>query len=191
MTSWTFVKNLLGSSNKPAWMTDSFWAPEIHKIGTQFVLTGTSYSSQYGHLCIALASASEITGPYAVQSTPIVIDSRNMLDSDIYLDNDGRVYLVWKRDGPSDGTFGSIRIREMNSTASAFAPGSSELQILDNNFGGWERNLAEAPWMIHRGQYYYLFYSGAFIDTSYAEGVARATSPTATFTRNPANPIIT
>ena len=192
MVSWTFQKHLLTSANKPAWMTDSFWAPEIHKINGQYLMTGTSWSATYGHLVIAIASSPNIDGPYTVQPLPIVNDITNTLDSDIFQDDDGRVYLLWKRDSNAGtGTNGSIRIRELNSTGSAFAVGSVETQILDNAFGGWELNLAEAPWLMHRNGFYYLFYSGAHIDTTYSEGVARATSLLGPYTRNPTNPILT
>jgi GH43 family beta-xylosidase len=191
MVTWTFQQHLLTSTNKPAWMTDSFWAPEIHKVGTQFVATGTAYSSTFGHLCIAIATAPEITGPYTIKSTPIVTDTRNVLDSHIFVDDDGSAYLVWKRDGPTNGQNGSIRIRKLDATLTSFAAGSVETQILDNSVGGWEKNLAEAPWMLRHDGYYYLFYSGAFIDTTYSEGVARATSPLGPFTRSPLNPILT
>jgi GH43 family beta-xylosidase len=197
MINWTFQKHLLTTANKPAFMTDAFWAPEIHKINGRYVMTGTSWSSTYGRLVIALATSSRIDGPYAIQPNPIVADtanapSVNVLDSHIFQDHDGRVYFLWKRDSnASTGTNGTIRIREMNASGTAFLPGSVESIILDNTVGGWERNLAEAPWMMRRGGFYYLFYSGGFIDTTYSLGVARGTSPTGPFTRSAANPILT
>ncbi len=190
MTSgWTSMGNMLNSSNKPAFMTDSFWAPEVHKINGQFVITGTANSSTYGHLVIAIGTASEITGPYTVRSTPIVNDSVSVLDSTIFQDFDGRVYLIWKRDGPSGGAFGSIEMRELDpANLTSFKSGSIASTLLANAGGGsWELNLEEAPWMLHRGSYYYLFYSGAHIDTTYAEGVARATSITGVYARYTGN----
>ncbi|MEA2707532.1 MAG: hypothetical protein QOF78_133 [Phycisphaerales bacterium] len=192
MVSWTFQTHLLTLANKPAFMTDAFWAPEIHKIGAQYVMTGTSWSSTYGRLVIALATSLNIAGPYTVQPNPIVADGVSVLDSHLFQDHDGRVYFVWKRDSNAGtGQNGSIRIREMNAAGTAFLAGSVETVILDNAVGGWEKNLAEAPWMMRRGGFYYLFYSGAFIDTTYSVGVARSTSPLGPFTRNPANPILT
>src|SRR5688500_19253258 len=83
-------------------------------------------------------------------------------------------------------------MRELStSDLTSFAPGSVEVTVMNNSVGGWERNLAEAPWMVRRGAYYYLFYSGGFIDTSYAQGVARATSINGPYTRAPHNPILT
>lgn len=188
--NWSYEKDLLTPNNKRSWMNGNYWAPELHKVGGNFILTGTSIDSRTGRMTIAMASSPTINGTYTVRSEPIVSDSRHVLDSHIFIDDDGTPYLLWKRDGPSDGTFGSIRIRKLDSTGLNFAAGSTETVILDNNVGGWERNLAEAPWLVRRADAYYLFYSGAFIDTSYSVGVARSTSLTQMFTRNSANPIL-
>ncbi|MFT3789443.1 MAG: family 43 glycosylhydrolase [Tepidisphaeraceae bacterium] len=191
MVNWTFVKHLLTTSTKRSWMSGDFWAPEIHKVGSTFVITGTSRDSRTGRLSIAMGSSDRIDGTYTLRTEPLVSDSVHVLDSDIFQNDDGRQYLLWKRDGPTDGTHGTIRIRELDSTGLNFKSGSTETVILDNETGGWERNLAEGPWLVRRSDAYYLFYSGGFIDTTYSLGVARSTSLTTMFTRNPSNPIIT
>jgi hypothetical protein len=192
MVNWSYVKDLLTPANKRSWMNGNYWAPEIHKVGNQFILTGTSVDSRTGQLVIVLASSTEIDGPYTIRSEPIVSNPVATLDSNIFIDDDGKVYLLWKRDSNGGtGTFGSIRIRQLDSTGLNFAAGSSETVMLDNQFGGWEKNLAEAPWLVRRADAYYLFYSGAFIDTTYSVGVARSTFLATTFTRNPSNPILT
>jgi GH43 family beta-xylosidase len=193
LVHWTFVKNLLTSSNRQAFMDDgAFWAPEIHKVNGQYVLTGTARSTLFAdRTVIAIATAPEITGPYTVRPTPIVASSTSgTLDSTVFQDWDGRVYLIWKRQSNS-GTAanGSIRMQELDpSNLTQFAPGSTEVTLLNNAGGGaWEHGIEEAPEMIHRGSYYYLFYSGSTINTTYAVGVARATSLTGTYTRYPGN----
>jgi Glycosyl hydrolases family 43 len=55
----------------------------------------------------------------------------------------------------------------------------------------WEAGVVEGPWAIRRNSRYYLFYSGGSVgDASYAMGYATALSPTGTFTRASANPIL-
>jgi GH43 family beta-xylosidase len=190
LQDWTFQNNLLTTANIPSFMNSKFWAPEVHRVNGQYVATGTAYSNAAGHTVIAIATAPEITGPYTVRATPIVGDTVGVLDSTIFQDFDGRVYLIWKRQSNSStAQHGSIRMRELDGTnLTQFASGSTEHVLLNNDGGGaWEHSLEEAPWMIHRGSYYYLFYSGAFIDTTYAEGVARATTLTGIYTRAPGN----
>ena len=188
---WTYQKDLLNSANKQSWMNGNYWAPEIHKVGTKFILTGTSTDSRTGQLVVVMASSSTIDGTYAVRTEPIVTDSVADIDSDIFIDDDGTPYLVWKRDSDAHtGQHGSIRIRQLDASGVNFAAGSSTTVILDNETGGWENFLAEAPFLVRRDDAYYLFYSGAQIDTTYKLGVARSTSLTQMFTRNPSNPII-
>jgi hypothetical protein len=126
-----------------------------------------------------------------VRSTPIVGEQTvGTLDSTIFQDWDGRVYLIWKRQSNSaTAANGSIRMRELDpANPTQFLAGSAETVLLNNAGGGaWEHSIEEAPEMIHRGSYYYLFYSGSTIDTTYAVGVARATSLTGTYTRYPGN----
>ncbi|HZZ42829.1 MAG TPA: family 43 glycosylhydrolase [Tepidisphaeraceae bacterium] len=191
LKTWTSVGNLLTSANRQSFMDDgAFWAPEIHEINGVYVLTGTARSTSYGdNTVIAIATAPEITGPYTVRSTPIVSSStQGTLDSTIFQDSDGRVYLIWKEQSASgDAANGSIRMHELNTANfTTFATGSSEVTLLNNAGGGaWEKGIEEAPEMIRHGSYYYLFYSGSTIDTTYAVGVARATTLTGTYTRYP------
>jgi GH43 family beta-xylosidase len=193
LLTWTSMGNLLTTTNKPAFMDDgSFWAPEIHKVNGTYVLTGTARSTQFqDRTTIAIATAPEITGPYTVRSTPIVGEQTvGTLDSTIFQDWDGRVYLIWKRQSNNaTAANGSIRMRELDpGNLTQFISGSSEVVLLNNAGGGaWEHGIEEAPEVIHRGSYYYLFYSGSTIDTTYAVGVARATSLTGTYTRYPGN----
>jgi GH43 family beta-xylosidase len=193
LLTWTSMGNLLTTANKPAFMDDgSFWAPEIHKVNGTYVLTGTARSTQFqDRTTIAIATAPEITGPYTVRTTPIVGEQTvGTLDSTIFQDWDGRVYLIWKRQSNSaTAANGSIRMRELDpANLTQFLAGSAETVLLNNAGGGaWEHSIEEAPEMIHRGSYYYLFYSGSTIDTTYAVGVARATSLTGTYARYPGN----
>lgn len=206
LVHWTFVKHLLhatdgpeGAANKPAWMTDAFWATEIHQIRSskRFVLTFTSWSKQYGRLCVGIATAPRVDGPYTVQDAPLVTDTVSTLDTHLFQDGNGKIYLYWKRDSDAgSGVGGTIRVREMNSEATGWATGSVATVALTGDERAtdpaavWEKGLVEAPWVIKQGVYYYLFYSGAFTDTTYALGVARSVSPTGPFTRCPGNPIL-
>lgn len=197
LVHWRFDRHLLTPANKGAWMQNDFWAPEIHRVGAHWVLTFTARSRETGHLCIGIATAPSIGGPYAVQPAPLVSDTVAVLDSHLFQDGDGSIYLLWKRDSDAGrGVGGAIFARRMNAAGTEFAPGSPTIKLLEGSesakdpAAAWERGLVEAPWMVKRGGYYYLFYSGAFIDTSYALGVARSTSPTGPFTRCPGNPIL-
>ena len=205
LVHWTFVKHLLGGpksgpddpKNMPAYMKGNFWAPEIHHIGRRFILTGTATNAANGQLAVVLAVSDKITGPYQVSNKPIVSQPVAVLDSTIFQDDDGKVYFLWKRDSDAhSGVGGAIFLQEMNRAGTGLHPGSKPVKLLQGDPNDkrkeavWERGLVEAPWVVKRDGFYYLFYSGAFIDTSYSLGVARSKSITGPFTRDPQNPIL-
>jgi GH43 family beta-xylosidase len=206
MINWTSVGNLLTSTNRQPWMNGQYWAPEIHLVrnatGYKYVLTGTSLYQNpndatdpvNGFRVIVMATANSVDGPYTINATPIVAEASTNIDSHIFQDDDGRVYLYWKK--TSGNTF--IRVRELDpDNPTQFLAGSTATTILtatttttSSNYYAWEKGVAEGPWVIKRNGYYYLFYSGGFIDDTYREGVARSTSPTSGFVRDSANPIL-
>ena len=195
LTHWEFKTHLLTPENRPDWIKDALWAPEVHRIGQKFVITFTVGSNTNNKLCIGMAFADKIDGPYTVQQQPLIADTVAVLDSHLFQDDDGKNYLLWKRDGPKGGVSGSIRLRQLTDDVTAFAPGSQEVVLLESDEGKgqpWEKGLVEAPWMLKRDGTYYLIYSGAFIGTdfSYGIGVAKSKTLTGLFERDAANPIL-
>ncbi|CAN5616449.1 family 43 glycosylhydrolase [soil metagenome] len=198
LVHWTFVKHLLEEGvNKPAWMKDHFWAPEIHKIGpSRYLATGTAWNSESKTLCVGLAVADHIEGPYKVGDKPIVQDPVSVLDTNIFQEGE-KIYLLWKRDEHvGNGIDGTIRMRQLHKTGMAFEPGSQEVVLLKGHADAkepeavWEKGLVEAPWLVKHDGWYVLFYSGAFIDTSYALGAARSRKIEGPYERCPTNPIL-
>jgi beta-xylosidase len=209
MIHWASVGSLLDGTNRQPWMNGGYWAPEIHLVhqpaGSIYVLTGTSTylnpddpnDSFNNERVIVMATSNSVAGPYTVSSTPLVASSTSVnIDSHIFQDQDGTPYLYWKRN-PGGGK-SEIRVRELDlNDPTHFAADSSATVLLsattdtsNANYYAWEKGVAEAPWVEKRNGYYYLFYSGGFIDASYRVGVARSTSPTGPFTRYSGNPIL-
>ena len=90
------------------------------------------------------------------------------------------LYQIWKVDGNSQGKPTPIMIQELDSSGTAFKSESSAEEILRDS-EPWESvglsGLVEGPWLLHRGDYYYLFYSGSgYAGSSYAVGVARSSA---------------
>ncbi|RYG38577.1 hypothetical protein EON81_03270 [bacterium] len=202
LVNWKFVKHLLEEGvNKPAWMKDALWAPEIHQVKgsngkVSYLATGTAWNPDSKTLCVGMAVSEKIDGPYRVGERPIVQEKVAVLDTNVYQEN-GKLYLLWKRDSnDGKGVGGSLRLRQLDSTGMAFAPNSVEKVILTGSADAtdpaavWEKGLIEAPWLIKRNGWYQLFYSGAFIDTTYSVGVARSRKLEGPYTRSPQNPIL-
>ena len=205
LVHWTYVKQLLGApdagpdqpKNMPPFMKGNFWAPEIHHVGRNFLLTGTSTNAANGQLSVVLAISGKVDGPYRVAPVPVVSQPVAVLDSTIFQDDDGKVYFLWKRDSDAhSGVGGAIFLQPMNRTGTALLPGSKPTKLLQGDpndsrkQAAWEKGLVEAPYLIKRDGQYYLFYSGAFIDTTYSLGVARSKSVLGPYERDPDNPIL-
>lgn len=187
---WTYQNSLLTPENAPAWVRNRFWAPELHRIHGRYVLIFTAADTT-GTLCIGIATASAITGPYTVRPDPIVREQGiGVIDPNLFEDTDGRVYLFWKTDGNAKRQPCQLLVREMLPDCSAFAAHSSPKVLLTSQADGWENGIIEAPWMLKRGHWYYLVYSGNRYASNYAEGVARSRRITGGFVRYAGNPIL-
>ena len=168
------------------WASQQFWAPEIHHVGGRYLAVYAA-TGPSGKMDVGIAQAMAPTGPFTADPEPIVHSGVGMIDPHIFRDpRHGKTYLYWKRDQDWQDT--SIYVRELDvahlhGQPVGFAAHSHRKAIFD--FGaGWEHKLVEAPWIVYRDGWYYLFYSGGlFCDASYGVGVARSRSPVETFER--------
>lgn len=182
LVSWKLEGTVFDPSTKPKWATGDFWAPEIHKVGSKFVVYFSARNAANNALAVGAASASNVLGPYTDLGQPLVNDPNpGVIDAHYFRAPSGEHYLLWKVDGNATNTSTPIRIQ-------ALAPDglsrTGPITTLITNTLGWEGDLVEGPWMIHEGGQFYLFYSGSFYaSASYAVGVARASSPLGPFTK--------
>ncbi|MGE3960769.1 MAG: glycoside hydrolase family 43 protein [Dehalococcoidia bacterium] len=173
--------------NAPAWASDHFWAPELHRVGGRYVCYYTARSRRTDRLCIGAAVAPTPFGPYRDLGRPLLEAEVTVLDPTFFRDDDGRQYLYWKADAADGDPSGPIRVQELTPDGLALVGDASE--VLRND-AEWEGALVEGPSVIKRGGAYYLFYSGGAYDTPwYAVGVARSLSPTQGF-RKRGEPIL-
>lgn len=164
---------------KPAWAANGGrnWAPEIHRVGDQWVVYYTSVNGS-NVLSIGAASADAPTGPYVDRGSPLVEHPQGVIDAHYFRDDDGKHYLTYKIDGNSVGQPTPIYIRELAEDGLSFAAGSTQTEMIRNNTSTWEGGVVEAQWLIKHEGTYYLFYSGNVYDHRYRTGVARAASVT-------------
>ena len=199
LANWTTLAPAFPPGGVPKWAVDSFWAPELHRVGATWVLIHTGRTAG-GQLCVGVATSASgrAAGPYAdAIGAPLLQDPSGLgtIDATLFFDTDGRLYVLAKTDGNAVGRPTPIHIAELDaaSNATRFAPGESLASFyasaLITDTLAWENGIVEAPWLVKFGQSYFLFYSGSGYDgpgigiSAYAVGVARAPSVRGPFTK--------
>jgi beta-xylosidase len=173
---------------RPAWSVGKFWAPELsHHDGTFFVY----YSAEHvdGGLCIGVATASSAQGPYSDRG-PLVGQPSGSIDPTTITDDRGRRFLIWKEDGNSRQLPTTIWAQQLDASGTVLV--GEAYEILRND-ATWEGAVVEAPSLIRRDGWFYMFYSGNACcgkRCKYAVGVARSRSITSGWEKFSGNPIM-
>ncbi|GMH58951.1 hypothetical protein TL16_g02726 [Triparma laevis f. inornata] len=185
------------------WAKDRFWAPELHPspTGEGYVLFHTAGNAD-GNLCLGVSTAVNATGPYVPSNEPLLCNSDEenptvgLIDSTLFVDDDGQPYLVYKVDGNSNGTPSNINIVALSTNATYVAEKdvSSHVTLITNDPDSWEGPCTEGPWIYDdhsKSGYLFLFYSGSmYNNVGYSVGVARSKSLFEGWEKSPDNPIL-
>jgi arabinan endo-1,5-alpha-L-arabinosidase len=185
LVHWHPFGNIFEAGEAPTWSDNSYWAPEIHKVGDKFVAYFTARDHN-GMLCIGAAEADKVEGPYKDLGAPLVADpDMGLIDPTFFQDDDGKQYLYWKEDGNAFNPPLPTRILAQELGPDGMSLVGEPRELIRNDLE-WEGDIVEAPEVEKRGEYYYLFYSGnGFWGDMYAEGVARSKSPLGPFEKAP------
>jgi hypothetical protein len=110
---------VFSSGNEPIWAAKGrdiadFWAPEMHRVGEEYWLAFTARQASSA-LAIGLARAPSPLGPWTDNGSPLITGepvnttglgydasqpqvSGGVIDSHLFIDEDGARYLFWKDD---------------------------------------------------------------------------------------------
>ena len=164
----------------PAWAKQDFWAPDIHAVGTHYVVYFSARGAD-GMLAIGAASATSPLGPFTPLSQPLIHDASMGLIDASEINAPAGPLVLWKEDGNAVGKPTPIHAQPLAADGLSLVGTPSTLITNDQ---AWEGAVTEAPFMVASGGNYYLFYSGnSYANATYAVGVARASSPTGPFTK--------
>ena len=190
LVHWSASGHIFDVKSRPKWASSNFWAPEIHHVGSGFVAYFAAFSPKHGAMCIGAARAPSATGPWADLGRPLVCDQGvGLIDPNEYTDAKGRHFLYYKTDAnalkPQQKTI--IYGHQLGADGVSFI--GHRHRLLKNTLG-WEGDVVEAPFVIGRGGYYFIFYSGfRYCNGTYGVGIARARSPLGPF-RKKGDPIL-
>ena len=173
----------------PAWAKSNFWAPEIAEDKGKFFIYYTARETKSNRLAVAVATAHHPAGPWTDHGAMIAQEAGS-IDGVPFTDAKGVRWLIWKEDGNSKKLPTPLWIQRLRDDGIAFV--GEKKEILRNDVP-WEGAVAEGPFVLRRGDYYYLFYSGNACcgrGCNYALGVARAKDMLGPWEKAPTNPIL-
>jgi xylan 1,4-beta-xylosidase len=186
LVRWTIVGHVF--AQRPAWCVGNFWAPDFAENDGRFYVYYTARSAG-GPLCVAVATADRPEGPYRDHG-PLVGQHCGSIDAMAADDEHGHRWLLWKEDGNSLGRPTPIWAQRLSADGTVLQ--GQPVELLRND-APWEGHLVEAPHVIRRDGWFYMFYSGNACcgeACAYAVGVARSRSLTGPWEKCPRNPIL-
>ncbi|HEU0097247.1 MAG TPA: glycoside hydrolase family 43 protein [Allosphingosinicella sp.] len=189
LVAWQHLGDALPA--KPGWAsrTQDFWAPHVARHAGRYYLyysakPDEALTDDKKGLCLAVATADRPEGPFADMGHPLQCGPSFVNIDPMSFDDPatGKRLLYW------GSGFEPIKVRELASDRLSFAAGSEtrELIRVDNNRP--YAALVEGAWMVRRGGWYYLFYSGDNCcgkNAHYAVMVARSRSALGPFETRP------
>lgn len=186
-SAFSKVGQVFAPGQTPKWADGNWWAPEIHHIGSGFVTYFTARNKANGKNAIGAAYSKTITGPYTDRGSPLIASTGSKIDSHVFTEGNAH-YLYWKAEmfDSKGGQDDIVRAQRLTADGLNLAPGTEARTVLSST-EKWEAGVVEAPWVIRRGSWYYMFYAGAYYcNGSYGIGVARSRSPMGPFTKDKA-----
>ena len=187
LVNWDHLGDALPA--KPTWAskTQDFWAPHVARHGDTYYMyysakPDAALSDDKKGLCLAVATAGGPLGPFVDIGKPLKCGESFVNIDPMAFDDPatGKRLLYW------GSGFQPIKVQELGPDRMSFAPGSASVDLvpaIKDDPGRYSR-LVEGAWVIRRGDYYYLFYSGDNCcgkDAHYAVLVARSKSATGPF----------
>jgi arabinan endo-1,5-alpha-L-arabinosidase len=181
MKSWTFSGSVFAQN--PAWVTerigaiDALWAPDVSFFNGTYHVYYSASTFGSNHSCIGHATKADLAG--AVPWTdhgPVIcsndggsVDNFNAIDPNLMVDAAGTPWL-------SFGSFwGGIQLIRLDGTG-------ARADNVVTNIARRPTTEIEAPFIVYRAPYYYLFSSFDFCcqgaNSSYRQTVSRSTSIT-------------
>jgi beta-xylosidase len=192
LVTWTLGRDALPSLPRWANLSPTYvWAPEVIKIGEQFLMYYTARDKESDRQCIGLAVADAPMGPFRDTSETAFIcqsDEGGSIDASPFRDADGTLYLYWKNDGNCCMMPTHLYGQELSPDGLSLV---GEAVRLVRNDMPWKGPVVEAPTMWLQDGRYYLFYSAnSYANETYAVGYATCEGPLGPCVDAEENPIL-
>ncbi|SDE17408.1 family 43 glycosylhydrolase [Glycomyces harbinensis] len=177
LVDWEYVGEVFSRDNHPHWRDFDktyYWAPDVRYMNGRYYLYYAAAGGGGPRNQIGLATAPTPAGPWTDIGQPVIAedDGANQIDPAVFVDDDGSKYLYY-------GSFKNAGVRAVELNAEGTAPVGESVQVVGARQG-------EAPYVVEREGWYYLFYSGLGCcereKGGYPVFVGRSESPLGPFT---------
>lgn len=175
LLEWEYVGQTFSADNHPEWIRfppPGYWAPDVRYVDGEYYMYYSAPAAGNG-AAIGLATAPTPAGPWTDIGGPVVdfVGDNVVMEIDpaLFIDDDGTKYLYY-------GSFRAQGMQVVQLSDDGKSTVGQPIQVVAGSRG-------EAPWVVKRDGYYYLFYSGfgCCNQGGYPVFVGRSTSPTGPF----------
>lgn len=200
LKEWDRIGIIFPDPEREGWAKEDLWQPQLVLGGDNRFYLYYSGRNEAGSLRIGVAVADTLAGLYRdVYDAPLFDFGYACIDPNLYIDDNGSMYLYYSRDCSENIVNGFhvsqiyvvemedyTHLREGREPVLCLTPGQPwELPE------GAEYLWNEGPDLLKKDGTYYLFYSGGFYeDRTYSMGYAVSDSPRGPFTKYAGNPVI-
>lgn len=195
LVQWT-PKGWAYQETDASWAKSHYWAPEVKEYRGKFYLTYSAMpkSADTPRLLIALAVSDKPAGPYTDLFAPWFDFGYSAIDGHIFVDDDGKPYLYFSRNGVQDGySFGIIYGMALAEDLSKPIGEAVKLMEADQP---WEKvryaenRCNEGAFVLkHNGRYYMTYSANHTGFPHYGIGYATADNPLGPWVKAEENPI--
>jgi beta-xylosidase len=173
------------------WARYDFWAPELFQHRGKYYLhfTARGRSRDRAERRIVLAVADSPLGPFREVKAPWFDGDRPIIDSHVFRDNDGALYLYTVHlDRPPEHPSFDIFVQRLDNELNPIGQATRCISPTEP----WEGTMVtEGPFVLRRGETYLLTWSAnPYWERNYSVGVATAKSPLGPWTKSPDGPIL-
>ena len=164
-------------------------AANIVKYGDWYYLFYMAKSSKLDTSVTAYASAKSPTGPFENAEKTALTGDSNFIGGQPFVDDDGKVYLIYARTTGGNKLYGSEIILANGKATINLATEKMLLEPTEK----WENakaSVVECGYLVKHDGTYYLLYSGGNYNSTYGTGYATSASPLGPYTKYEYNPIL-
>ncbi len=177
----TWHKQGLALNKKDTSVPHSFWAPEVYRIGNEYLM----YFTGNEHLYVAKSKSP--LGPFVQTGSGPMLEEK-AIDPSVFYDKKGKPYITFVR--LNDGN--NIWVAPLNKDMCSFD--KSKMQHCFSVSQDWERDLGrvvEGPCVFRKGKTYYMIYSANdFRSQNYGLGLAISRKPEGPWQKRSDNPFL-